>query len=303
MVSPPSVWNRPGSTTRPDSRLLRPTKPATKRSAGRSYRSRCVPTWRTEPSDITTRRSAMISASSWSCVTITVVMPSLLLQLADLHAHRLAQLGVEVRQRLVEQQHVGPDDQRARQRDALLLAARELRAAGARRGRPGAPGAAPRRRAARSRTSAPCASRARRRRSRPPSDAGTARSSGTPCRRCASTAAASVTSLPPRRTRPAVGAMKPAIMRSVVVLPQPLGPSSTTNSPSRTSSETSCTATVAPKCLVRRFDLEPRHGLHDPRQLDEAVGDDHRRADQQDLQHRHRRDRRIDAVFEVLQDR
>jgi hypothetical protein len=43
-----------------------------------------------------------------------------------------------------------------------------------------------------------------------------------------------VTSWPSRHTRPAVGAMKPAIMRSVVVLPQPLGPSSTTNSPSRT---------------------------------------------------------------------
>ena len=50
----------------------------------------------------------------------------LVLQLADLDAHGLAQLGVEVRQRLVEQQHVGPDDQRARQRDALLLAAGEL---------------------------------------------------------------------------------------------------------------------------------------------------------------------------------
>jgi hypothetical protein len=60
-----------------------------------------------------------------------------------------------------------------------------------------------------------------------------------------------VMSLPPRRTRPEVGAMKPAIIRSVVVLPQPLGPSSITNSPSRTSSETSRTAAVAPKCLDR----------------------------------------------------
>ena len=52
--------------------------------------------------------------------------PELALQLADLDAHLLAQLGVEVRERLVEQQHIGPEDERASQRDALLLAAREL---------------------------------------------------------------------------------------------------------------------------------------------------------------------------------
>ena len=57
---------------------------------------------------------------------MTVVRPSWLLQLADLDPHLLAQLGVEVGERLVEQQHVGPDDERARQRHALLLAAREL---------------------------------------------------------------------------------------------------------------------------------------------------------------------------------
>ena len=50
----------------------------------------------------------------------------LLLQLADLDAHLLPQLGVEVGQRLVEQQHVGPEDERARQRHPLLLAARKL---------------------------------------------------------------------------------------------------------------------------------------------------------------------------------
>ncbi len=45
------------------------------------------------------------------------------LQLLELDAHALAQLGVEIGQRLVEQQDVGLDHQRARQRDALLLAA------------------------------------------------------------------------------------------------------------------------------------------------------------------------------------
>ncbi len=41
---------------------------------------------------------------------------------------------------------------------------------------------------------------------------------------------------------PSVGDMKPAIMRSVVVLPQPDGPNSETNSPSPSASVTSRTA-------------------------------------------------------------
>ena len=41
-------------------------------------------------------------------------------------AHLLAQLGIERGERLVEQQHVGLQHQRARQRHALPLAARKL---------------------------------------------------------------------------------------------------------------------------------------------------------------------------------
>ena len=108
----------------------------------------------------------------------------LALQLADLHPHLLPQLGVEVRQRLVQQQHVGPDGQRPGQRHALLLAAGELPRQAVRE--PIQPhqaqGLA---RAPRARPSAPSASRARRRRCRRPSCAGTTRSSGTPCRYCA----------------------------------------------------------------------------------------------------------------------
>ena len=51
----------------------------------------------------------------------------LLLQAAQLGAHPHAQERVERRQRLVEQQDLRIGDQRARQRDALLLAARQLR--------------------------------------------------------------------------------------------------------------------------------------------------------------------------------
>jgi len=50
----------------------------------------------------------------------------LALQFADLDTDLLAQLGVEVTKRLVEQQHVGPDGKGTGQRHALLLAAREL---------------------------------------------------------------------------------------------------------------------------------------------------------------------------------
>ena len=49
---------------------------------------------------------------------------------------------------------------------------------------------------------------------------------------------------------PSVGASKPPIMRSSVVLPQPEGPSSEKNSPRRMSSETRSTAAVSPKRLV-----------------------------------------------------
>ena len=75
---------------------------------------------------MTTSRSAIVRASSWSCVTMTVVSPSFSLQFADLDAHLLPQLGIEVGQRLVEQQHVGAEDERTRQRHPLLLAAGEL---------------------------------------------------------------------------------------------------------------------------------------------------------------------------------
>ena len=50
-----------------------------------------------------------------------------LLQVADFLAHLPPQPGVEVRQRLVEQQHRGLEHQRAGDGDALLLAARKLR--------------------------------------------------------------------------------------------------------------------------------------------------------------------------------
>ena len=61
-----------------------------------------------------------------------------------------------------------------------------------------------------------------------------------------SLAARSVTSLPPIRMRPLDTASSPATMRSVVVLPQPDGPSSVTSSPGATRNDTSSTAVTSP---------------------------------------------------------
>ena len=55
-----------------------------------------------------------------------------------------------------------------------------------------------------------------------------------------------VTSTPRSSIRPAVGSSKPPIIRRVVVLPQPDGPSSEKNSPDRISSEMSSTARTSP---------------------------------------------------------
>lgn len=51
---------------------------------------------------------------------------------------------------------------------------------------------------------------------------------------------------------PDVGSIKPAIMRSIVVLPQPEGPSSEMNSPGSTLNENDSTAVELPKTRVSR---------------------------------------------------
>ena len=60
-----------------------------------------------------------------------------------------------------------------------------------------------------------------------------------------SDAGRSVTSRPAMTILPPVGASSPAIMRSVVVLPQPLGPSSVVSVPRGTRKLTSSTASGA----------------------------------------------------------
>src|SRR6187399_2899669 len=60
-----------------------------------------------------------------------------------------------------------------------------------------------------------------------------------------------VTSSPPRKILPRVGSSRPAIMRSVVVLPQPEGPSRQKKSPSLTVKVESFTATKSANALCR----------------------------------------------------
>ena len=116
----------------------------------------------------------------------------LALQCADLLAHFGAQLRVEVRQRLVHQAHRRLVDDRAAQRHALLLSARQLRRL-ARRAAPSGPSNSATR-ASRDAHSSAVVPRARAGRTgcfRRPKDAGTTRSSGTPSRCCAAPAAVS----------------------------------------------------------------------------------------------------------------
>src|ERR1700691_5829769 len=59
-----------------------------------------------------------------------------------------------------------------------------------------------------------------------------------------------VTSRPSIEIEPASGRSTPVISRSVVVLPAPLGPSNTTNSPSLMANDKSRTASIDPKRLL-----------------------------------------------------
>ncbi len=180
---------RPASIV-PSIRLAVPRKVATKRLAGRSYSSIGVPICWMRPWSST----AMLSAIGVGVLLVVGDVDrgdaELALQLPQLDAHLDPQPGIEVRQRLVEQQHLRLDHDRARERDALLLAAGQLRRPAV--GEGGEPDQVERVRdlaldlGARELAALEAEGDVLARRS----CAATARSSGTPCRRCGSTAAA-----------------------------------------------------------------------------------------------------------------
>src|SRR5258708_1987556 len=119
--------------------------------------------------------------------------------------------------------------------------------------------------------------------------------------------AASVTTCPSIAMRPRSGRSNPAMQRSVVVLPQPLGPSSEMNSPGRTVNETSSTACARSKRLASRSTTSPStlfapHGV-DPRAIEAAYPFCDREHDERDddLQERERRERaEIAALLQIV---
>ena len=189
----------------------------------------------------------------------------LVVQPAQPAAQLLAHLRVERAERLVEQQHLRLDRERARERDALALAARELvRVAvgdpvelhelqqlhdlradlllvGPRRLRPHAQAE---RDVLEDRS---CGRTAR--------SAGTRSRPGARARRCSSR---------PRRGTArcrASGTSSPAMMRSSVVLPEPEGPSSATSSPAGMSRFRLSQTTVSPKRLLQVADFDAHSDL------------------------------------------
>ena len=154
-----------------------PVKSATNADAGEAASSPAVPAWTIRPASMTATRSPSRDASCEVVGDEQGRHAGLAQHRGQLARRGRAGAGVERGQRLVEQQHARPRRQRARQRHALALAARQLRGrASARETERRSARAAPRpRRGARAR-----ARRAgRRRRSATRSGAGTARSPGT----------------------------------------------------------------------------------------------------------------------------
>ena len=158
-----------------------------------------------------------------------------LLQLADLLAHLPAQPRVEVRQRLVEQQHRGSSTSARATATRCCWPPESSRGQARRRGRRGRRSRAPRARARR-------ASRlrhARRRRARSATFSSTrhVREQRVALEHHRHVALGGRHARSRRRRRsgscPRVGSSRPAIRRSVVVLPQPEGPSSVTSVPAR----------------------------------------------------------------------
>ena len=155
--------------------------------------------------------------------------------------HLVGGRAVELAGRLVGEEDLRPVSERGAERDALLLAARELGRVARRASLRGRPARAARRpaagaRAARCRAGRAAARRARARSARARAHARSAgrrsrgASSGTSTRRRAGSLPRSS---PCTRTTPADGRSSPASSRSSVDLPEPLGPSTVSTSPSR----------------------------------------------------------------------
>ena len=213
------------------------------------------------PAFRTATRSPSSKASSCSCVTKSVVMPTRRIARLSSRRVRSRSVGSRFDSGSSSSRTRGLRRERARERDALLLAARDLRHAAvlepreARQrerlgdARPGV-GARGSRCAVEAEGDVLADGQVRER----------ARSAGRPCRTGGARAAVPVTSSPSTRIRPESGVSNPATSRSTVVLPLPDGPSRATISPFAAESETPrVTASVAEALLER---LEPQEVGH-----------------------------------------
>ena len=194
--------------------------------------ARASPRCSMRPSFITAMRSLITSASSWSWVTKIEVMPrsrsrrrsSICMVSRSLRSSALngssssSSAGFTAIARATAMRCCWPPE------SAGDAAVGEIA--------PSAPARAPRAtRVAISAFGDRAAPAGRRRHSRRRSDAETARSSGTPRRCCACARQRASGRGPPTEMVPVRASSRPAMMRSSVVLPQPDGPSSETNSP------------------------------------------------------------------------
>ena len=102
-----------------------PVKSATNADRGAAASSLGVPSCSTGRRRSIATRSPSAAASAKSCVTSSAGTSAVAQHRAELARRARARAGVERRQRLVEQQHVGLARERARERHALALAARQ----------------------------------------------------------------------------------------------------------------------------------------------------------------------------------
>ncbi len=217
--------------------------------------SRTVPAVTSWPLSMTTTwlQTCSISDRRW---LDSSTVDALLREPPEQLAHRAHLLGVEAVGRLVEQEQLGPAEQHPREAEALAHALRvRLHPALDRVARARRPRAHPR---GPPRTSgAPPASH-HSRRFRMPERCGTNAACSIIVPTRASSGAPGRTGRSNRRASPAVGRISPTSIRSAVVLPAPLGPSSPQTWP--------------------RLDLEvePRDRLHAAVALRQAAHGDHR---------------------------
>src|SRR5687767_13393333 len=111
---------------------------------------------------------------------------------------------------------------------------------------------------------------------------------------------------PPTVISPARGRSRPAIERSVVVLPQPLGPSSVKSLPCGTSKLTSCAAGMvwprSPTYSVHRPATVSKLGFLDSELAADPLRDHHQDEERDDEHHAERRELDVLAVLPKLPD-